>query len=302
MAKGYLTWARLVASRAARDSYQGALNWGPILGVAVLGGAAHNQGLAVTFPPGFQGDASSAALYAVVAWCALFLMRLVFVAPYQVWSNERRTVAALKEKLETDALQLRLIEAQEEQTSELKRQREAVERERDPVYRSFEAHRATLAQRYLRLEFEAGSGFESHDGHRNDSWRHALNVRLRNASRNMTVSDCAVRITDINPSTGNVLPRTLKEGISLAGGDSLFIPLVACTELFDGEKFTTANTMFDVLVGEYPPVVISAKAQTMITLRATGIGTTYEEATFKVWVERGELKMEPAGNVAREAS
>ena len=70
---------------ALRGSVHGAFNWGSIVGVAVLGGLAQYLGIQLVFAEGWQGVVASTIIAAIVAWIVIVILRLFFVAPYQLW-------------------------------------------------------------------------------------------------------------------------------------------------------------------------------------------------------------------------
>lgn len=69
---------------ALRGSIHGAFNWGAIVSAAVLGGLVQYLGLPV-FTAGWQGMIASSTIAAIVAWIVIVMLRLFFVAPYQLW-------------------------------------------------------------------------------------------------------------------------------------------------------------------------------------------------------------------------
>ena len=75
---------------ALRGSLQSKLNWSSILVVAALAGFAQYLGVRIVFAEGWQGVAVSMLLAALVAWLAIVVLRLFFVAPYQLWKLSYR--------------------------------------------------------------------------------------------------------------------------------------------------------------------------------------------------------------------
>ena len=76
---------------ALRGSVKGKLNWSSILTVAALAGFAQYLGIRIVFAEGWQGVAASMLLAALVAWLVIVVMRLFFVAPYQLWKLSYRS-------------------------------------------------------------------------------------------------------------------------------------------------------------------------------------------------------------------
>jgi hypothetical protein len=86
------------AARAAKQSLQGALSWGPILGAGAIGAFFTYRGFTLIFPDGWQGVVLSAVAYTAVAWVIIFAFRFLCVAPFQLWKREREGQSQQKKK------------------------------------------------------------------------------------------------------------------------------------------------------------------------------------------------------------
>jgi hypothetical protein len=66
-------------------SIRGALNLGTIAIVAAFGGFSPYVGMQLVSDDGWQGVVASAVIAALVGWIVIVILRLFFVAPYQLW-------------------------------------------------------------------------------------------------------------------------------------------------------------------------------------------------------------------------
>ena len=73
-----------------RGSIRGALNWAVILAVGGLAGFAQYIRDPVIFAEGWQGVAISMIIASFAAWLVIVVLRLFFVAPYQLWKSHYR--------------------------------------------------------------------------------------------------------------------------------------------------------------------------------------------------------------------
>jgi hypothetical protein len=136
----------------------------------------------------------------------------------------------------------------------------------------------------LHLEFGEGGEFETIPKSGLYSITRQLAVCLVNQNATRAVSDCKVRITEIVPYSGIKLPRTLREGFSLAAGDRAFIALAQYGEAREPSKFNCADTLIEVLGGDRP-IAIAAEHASIMKIRATAIGAPFCEIRCKVWVD-----------------
>jgi hypothetical protein len=86
-----------VICNAWRGSLSSALNWGGITGAGLLGAIFEYRGSKMTFGEGWQGVVLSGLAYTAVAWIAILILRLIFVAPFQLWRTEKERADGLAE-------------------------------------------------------------------------------------------------------------------------------------------------------------------------------------------------------------
>lgn len=85
----YLLWhCRRYAGIAANVSLRGPTS-PTILGAGVLGAFMEWQGHAMTFAEGWKGVVAAGVAYTAIAWLTIFVFRLLFVAPFQLWKGGR---------------------------------------------------------------------------------------------------------------------------------------------------------------------------------------------------------------------
>lgn len=78
-------------SHALHGSLSSALNWASIVGLGVVGGFYQYLGLTMTDPHSWQEVVTWGLIYTGVAWAIIFLVRLIFIAPFQIWNAERKS-------------------------------------------------------------------------------------------------------------------------------------------------------------------------------------------------------------------
>jgi MFS family permease len=88
--QSYPQYLRECLPLALRGSLQGALNWVAILIAALLGGFAQYLGAQLVFADGWPGVVLSAIISSVLLWLLIAVLRLFFVAPYQLWKLSYR--------------------------------------------------------------------------------------------------------------------------------------------------------------------------------------------------------------------
>lgn len=91
----YFSFIWDVIKESAKGTVDGALNWGPIIGVGLLGGWFRSEG--EHMPDILTGNQWTAIIYSAltfsaVAWAFLFLARFIFVVPYSMWKKEHDSV------------------------------------------------------------------------------------------------------------------------------------------------------------------------------------------------------------------
>ncbi|MGO8921922.1 MAG: hypothetical protein ACLQF4_03175 [Xanthobacteraceae bacterium] len=106
--------------RALRRSLSSALSWAGTIGVGVVGGTYEYQGLTMVDPHGWQEVVKWGLTYTAVAWIIIFVVRLVFVAPFQLY-------VAAKTEAALSPFRLREIETLAAHTEALRRSASAVE-------------------------------------------------------------------------------------------------------------------------------------------------------------------------------
>jgi hypothetical protein len=82
-------YCRRCLSIALRGSLSSALNWAGIIGVGLFGAFLHYRGSNLRFEDEWYGAVASAVVYTAVAWSAIFALRLIFVAPFQLYRSQR---------------------------------------------------------------------------------------------------------------------------------------------------------------------------------------------------------------------
>jgi len=75
---------------AWRGSIGSALNWASVIGIGVVGAyREHVWGRPMTDPHTWQGIVVWTLIYTAVAWLIIFAVRLIFVAPFRLYYEEK---------------------------------------------------------------------------------------------------------------------------------------------------------------------------------------------------------------------
>lgn len=137
---------------------------------------------------------------------------------------------------------------------------------------------------------ETGPYFDTEDGVYDI--KRTFNLKLENTDRNKSVSNCSVQILSVTPPTDYEGPWRLGEGLELASGDYVFIPLVTYGEAREPDKGTRGDTFITMGTENGRPHLDVGEKYT-VALRATAPGTPYCEYQCRVWVdENGRLRIE----------
>lgn len=117
-----------------------------------------------------------------------------------------------------------------------------------------------------------------------------LSVEFKNPHSDITITNCKLEVTNIEPFVGYRRPLVVKENFALASGDHEFIPFVKYGESRVGDD-RVADTVIALLApkGENPwfLAALPHDVENIITLRATAIGTAFCEERVVVWVGAG---------------
>lgn len=124
--------------------------------------------------------------------------------------------------------------------------------------------------------------------------RRTFNLMLENIDLSKPVSNCSVKILSVTPATDYEGPWLLEEGLSLAAGDHVFIPLVTYGEARDSNNYPCGDTFMTMgTADDYPLLDIGEKYT--VTMRATAPETAFCEFQCRIWVDdSGRLRIEGA--------
>ena len=90
MRRDFINYSRECHSLAICGSFVSEFSWATVVAAALFGAFIEASDRAVTFATGWQGLAVSALIYTAIAWTAILLFKLIFVAPFQVYQRHRR--------------------------------------------------------------------------------------------------------------------------------------------------------------------------------------------------------------------
>ena len=95
--------------RAIRGSLSSALNWASIVGLAVVGAVYQYRGLTITEPHGWLDIVKWGLIYLAAAWAILVLVRLIFVAPFQIFKETEFQRLQLRKALDDREIRQRAL-------------------------------------------------------------------------------------------------------------------------------------------------------------------------------------------------
>lgn len=122
-----------------------------------------------------------------------------------------------------------------------------------------------------------------------------LGVRLENRDPNKTLRDVNLTLLSILPDDGYPMPMELTEGISINPGSNTLVPLVRYNEPHPNNH-PTSNISGDtmMIIGfslDDGTAGIPAGLDNVLKFRATASDTPPTEATIRVYVEDGKLRI-----------
>jgi hypothetical protein len=117
-----------------------------------------------------------------------------------------------------------------------------------------------------------------------------LSVEFKNPHADITITNCKLEVTYIQPFAGYRRPLVVKENFSLAGGDHVYIPFVQYGESRIGEDHIADTVVALLAPKDADPwflAALSHDVENILTLRATAIGAAFCEERVVVWVGAG---------------
>jgi len=253
-------------------------------------------------PHTWQETVEWTIVYTAVAWAIIFLARLIFLAPLQLYLEKHSTT------LPSGKAQNDMASALREHTMELTRQREARRDDMPPMIKNmFDARnrRERIAMGLERdpdapvLQLSVGTDHEYYDVPQSGlySLTRRFKVKIENISSNQTITNGKLQIISIEPPCGYRGPWLIKEGITLAAGDHIFLPLAQYNELREPEKGMTPEDTFKIESVETrehrAPLLGTENQPHVLALRATAPGVPFCDMKCKLWVdEHGRFRIE----------
>jgi len=77
------------ACHAWRGSINSALNWASVIGIGVVGAYREHMGSPMSDPHTWEGIVEWTLVYTVVAWIIIFAVRLIFIAPFRLYYEQK---------------------------------------------------------------------------------------------------------------------------------------------------------------------------------------------------------------------
>ncbi|HVM33033.1 MAG TPA: hypothetical protein VMU88_07860 [bacterium] len=89
MGKILLVYITECLKKAWKDSVNGAFNWSGVVGVSIYGIYHDHYKNVTNFSADWRGMAESGFIYALITWVAIFIFRLIFIAPFLFWKETK---------------------------------------------------------------------------------------------------------------------------------------------------------------------------------------------------------------------
>jgi hypothetical protein len=190
------------ARNALRGSLSSAFNWAGIVGVGAVGAYFEFRGRLMTSPHDWHEVVKWGAIYTAVAWTIIFAFRLIFVAPFKLYYEQRK-----KADTKTSG-NWRAIDAQNEMANALRAHTEELARHRrrsdlPPMLRNIldaKNQRERIAMGIERdpnalkiVRDTKSSDFETAIP-RGDSIARTVKISVENTDSNHFVSNCKVHV------------------------------------------------------------------------------------------------------------
>ena len=115
--------------------------------------------------------------------------------------------------------------------------------------------------------------------------RRTFNLKLENIDRSKPFSNCSVKILSVTPATDYEGPWPLSEGLSLAAGEHVFIPLVTYGEAREPDKNPAYGDTFMTMGTANGRPCLDVGEEYTVTLRATAQNTASCDFECRVWVD-----------------
>jgi hypothetical protein len=143
----------------------------------------------------------------------------------------------------------------------------------------------------LRISFGMVEAYSSAEGSNLYQLKRAFSLKLENIGQK-ALSSCRAIIESCDVPSALTFPITLREGITLAPGDHLFIPLVRYGEAMQPEKHNCPDSFATLILPDEKPF-ISVGENALLRLKATGIDTPSHIAQCRIWIsENGKLQIQ----------
>jgi hypothetical protein len=103
---------------AWRGSISSALNWAGIIGVGIVGGYLERRGSQMSDPHAWQDVVKWGLIYTAVAWAIIFIVRLIIIAPFQLFKMKKdradKLEGLLADIFAPESVIARLVELQQD--------------------------------------------------------------------------------------------------------------------------------------------------------------------------------------------
>jgi hypothetical protein len=143
----------------------------------------------------------------------------------------------------------------------------------------------------LRISFGMEDGNTSTAGSNLYQLRRTLSLKLENIGQK-ALSSCKLIVESSDAKSGITFPLVLREGITLAPGEHIFIPLVRYGEALEPHKFNCADSFATLVTPDEKPL-FDVGESIQINLKVTGLDTPPHTAQCRTWIsQEGRLQIQ----------
>jgi hypothetical protein len=203
--------------------------------------------------------------------------------PKEFWFNNRiEWFGLLKDKPSTEPS----VSSKGDVYSSLMTSRDAVEK-----YWPAIGSTGPRALSALRITLGMEDGYMDAAGSTLHQIRRTFNLKLENIGQK-ALSGCRVIVEATDPRSSIAFPIVLREGITLAPGEDIFIPLVRYGEARQPDTFNCADSFATLAAPDEKPL-FNVGENALVSLKATGLDTPSYAVQCTIWVDEvGKLRLQ----------
>ena len=144
----------------------------------------------------------------------------------------------------------------------------------------------------LHIDVGENGQFVSHKSNGLYKTKKTLKFELSNVDKSMTIFNCKVEITKIEPDFGYG-SWILRENFMLAAGERIYIPIARYSEAYNPKKSDYHDDVIEICMPENTPYLkvplLQTEVTNKLTIRATGINIPFCEVQCELSILDGRM-------------